>query len=133
MSIFSRKKDKEDEENGYIFHTDDLLIVFNEDSRTSDINHITDISDHSITVEGLYKIPILDCDITTGKSGRNFFYRAPQKSIVETQRLAQLEKSMILNQITAYEPPILPTSLDWTKGLLFAMLFIAIIVIAFVA
>src|SRR5690625_1705428 len=135
MSIFDRFRPNrdEEEENEYSFPTNDLLIVFNEDSSTSDINYITEIDDESITVEGLYQVPIIDCDITTGKSGRNFFYRAPQKSIQETERLAKLEHSIVLTQITSYEPPILPNSIDWVKGLLFAMLFVAMIVIVFVS
>lgn len=130
MAIFSRKKE---ETNEYSFETNDLLIVFDEDNRTSDINYVTDVSEDSVTVEGLYKVPLADCDITTGKDGRNFFYRAPHRSIKETERLAELEQNMVLTQITAYQPPILPNSLDWTKGLLFALLFIAFIIIAVVA
>src|SRR5690625_217237 len=124
-----RKKD--DEENEFNIQTDDILIVFDSDNLTSDINYITYIDDESVTVDGLYKVPIADCDITTGRNGRNFFYKAPQKSIQETERLARLEKSIVLTQITAYEPPLMPNSIDWIKGLLFAMLFLAFIIIAF--
>jgi len=124
-----RKKD--DEENEFNIQTDDILIVFDSDNLTSDINYITHIDDESVTVDGLYKVPIADCDITTGRNGRNFFYKAPQKSIQETERLARLEKSIVLTQITAYEPPLMPNSIDWIKGLLFAMLFLAFIIIAF--
>lgn len=131
MSIFNRKKN--DEADEYVIETDDRLIIFDVDNRTSDINFITDITDEAVIVRGLYKVPILDCEVTTGKNGRNFFYRAPQESVRETERLARLEKSMILTQITAYTPPVMPNSIDWVKGLLFGMLFIAMIIIAFVA
>lgn len=130
MKLFSRKRD---EENEYSFETNDLLIVFDMDNRTSDINHITHITEESVTVEGLYKVPLADCEITTGRDGRNFFYRAPHESIKETERLAALEQSMVLTQITSYEPPIPPNSIDWTKGLLFGLVFIAFIIIAVVA
>lgn len=121
---------KRKEEDEFIFETTDILIVFDNDNKTSDIKTITDFTEDSVIVAGHYKVPILDCEITTGKEGRNFFYRAPSRSIEETGRLAQLEMNMVLEQITAYKPPIPPTSMDWTKGLLFGLVFIAFIVIA---
>ncbi|MCM3708584.1 hypothetical protein M3205_23355 [Cytobacillus firmus] len=123
--FFKRKEDDE-----FLFETTDILIVFDNDNKTSDIKTITDFTEDSVIVAGHYKVPILDCEITTGKEGRNFFYRAPSRSIEETGRLAQLEMNMVLEQITAYKPPIPPSSMDWTKGLLFGLLFIAFIVIA---
>lgn len=126
MGIFNRKKEDE-----YIFETTDLLIVFDDENRTSDINRVTIIEGGAVIVAGHYKVPLLDCEITTGKEGRNFFYRAPSRSIMETERLAQLELNEVLTQITAYKPPIPPTNMDWTKGLLFGLLFVAIIAMAF--
>ena len=104
------------------------MIVFDDEKKTSDINRITSITEDSVIVAGFYKVPILDCEITNGKEGRNFFYRAPSRSIQETGRLAQLEMNMVLEQITAYKPPVPPSSMDWTKGLLFGLVFIAFIV-----
>jgi hypothetical protein len=122
MGIFNRKKDDD-----YIFETTDILIVFDDDKKTSDIQRVTMVDAESVIVAGFYKIPLEDCEITTGKEGRNFFYRAPSQSIVETERLANLEINMVLEQITAYRPPVPPTSMDWTKGLLFAGIFICVI------
>ncbi|MBG9585545.1 hypothetical protein [Cytobacillus firmus] len=121
---------KRKEEDEFIFETTDILIVFDNDNKTSDIKTITDFTEDSVIVAGHYKVPILDCEITTGKEGRNFFYRAPSRSIEETGRLAQLEMNMVLEQITAYKPPTLPSSIDWMKGLLIGLLFVAFIVIA---
>jgi len=118
-------------EEDYTYETTDLLITFDDEKRTSDINRVTVIQDGAVIVAGHYKVPLLDCEITTGKEGRNFFYRAPSRSIMETERLAQLELNEVLTQITAYKPPIPPTSMDWTKGLLFGLLFVALIVMAF--
>jgi len=118
-------------EEDYTYETTDLLITFDDEKRTSDINRVTVIQDGAVIVAGQYKVPLLDCEITTGKEGRNFFYRAPSRSIMETERLAQLELNEVLTQITAYKPPIPPTSMDWTKGLLFGLLFVALIVMAF--
>lgn len=120
-------KKKETEEDFFNLETDDLLIVFDEQKRTSDIRNISEITEESVTVVGYYKVPLEDCIITTGQLGRNFFYRAPSQSIKETERLARLEQSMVLSQITSYKPPVLPNSMDWTKGLLFFMLVVSLI------
>ncbi|AIF45732.1 hypothetical protein [Virgibacillus sp. SK37] len=125
-----RKKENDSE---FSFETNDLLIVFNENNRTSDINFVSEVTEEAVTVDGLYKVPLGDCEITTGKDGRNFFYRAPAQSITETERLAQLEQSMVLNQITNYQPPVMPNSIDWVKGLLIGLIFIAFIVLAVIA
>ncbi|CDQ42130.1 hypothetical protein [Virgibacillus salexigens] len=121
------------EEDEFTLDTTDVLIIFDNDKKTSDINTVTSVTDDSVIVAGVYKVPLSDCEITVGRDGRNFFYRAPSRSITETERLAQLEMNTVLTQITAYQPPILPSSIDWTKGLLFGLIFIAIIVIAVVA
>jgi len=125
MGIFNRRK----EEDEYNFETADILIVFDDEKRTSDIKRITDINGESVIVAGHYKVPFEDCEITTGQDGRNFFYRAPSQSVKETQRLAILEQSMVLTQITSYKPPMPVTSMDWTKGMLFGLVFIAFIVL----
>lgn len=131
MAFLGLRRNK-DEENQFSYETNDLLIVFDEDNKTSDIQVVTDFSDNAVTGE-TYKVPLEDCEITTGRDGRNFFYRAPAKSIQETQRLAELEKNIVLSQITAYRPPELPGAFDWTKGLLFFLLVVAFIIIAVVA
>jgi hypothetical protein len=127
MGLLNKRKNEDE----YIFETTDLLIVFDDDNKTSDIKTITAFAEDSVIVAGYYKVPILDCEITTGKEGRNFFYRAPSRSVQETGRLAQLEMNMVLEQITAYKPPIPPTSMDWTKGLLFAGIFLCVIGLIF--
>lgn len=125
MGLFNWKKDDDE----FAFETTDLLIVFDDEKKTSDINRVTEVTTDSVIVAGQYKVPLDDCVITTGKEGRNFFYRAPSRSIIETERLAKLEMSMVLSQITAYHPPVPPTSMDWTKGLLFGLVFIAFIIL----
>lgn len=129
MGLLNKKR-VDDEFN---YQTDDVLIVFDNDKMTSDIKRVDCIVDEAVQVTGIYKIPLDDCEVTVGSNGRNYFYRAPTKSIVETERLAKLEFNTVLTQITAYKPPVPPSSMDWTKGLLFATLFIAFIVVAIVA
>lgn len=123
MGLFNKKKEEDD----FNFETSDLLIVFDDEKRTSDIKRVTSVMDGAVTVAGFYKIPLHDCEITTGAEGRNFFYRAPSQSIIETERLAELEESMVLSQITAYKTPVPPSAIDWTKGLLFGLVFICVI------
>jgi hypothetical protein len=125
MGLFNRKEDE------FTLDTDDLLIVFDHDKRTSDIKPVTEVTADAVISAGYYKVPLEDCEITNGERGRNFFYRAPSRSIVEVERLAKLEQSMVLNQITAYNPPAPPNSIDWTKGLLFGLVFLAFIILGF--
>lgn len=120
---------KKKKENEFFPETNDILIVFDDENKTSDIQRVSDVREGTVYVTGKYAIPVEDTEITTGPEGRHFFYRAPAQSIIETQRLARLEQSMVLSQITAYKPPVPPAAMDWTKGLLFALVFIAFIVL----
>ena len=128
MVLFQKKEVDE-----FSMETNDLLIVFDNDKKTSDIKSVTDVTDEAVICAGYYKVPLQDCDITVGADGRNFFYRAPSRSVTETQRLAQLELSTVLTQITSYQEPIPPSSIDWTKGLLFGLIFFAFIAIMIIA
>lgn len=121
MTLFNKKNQTEE--------TRDILIIFDNDNKTSDIVDVDYITDGIITVDGLYKVPIADCEVTVGQYGRNFFYRAPERSITEVERLAQLEKQLVLTQITAYEPPTLPTGMDMHKWLLYGLVFLAFITV----
>jgi hypothetical protein len=122
--MFFKKKKEE-----FFPDTNDILIVFDNEHKASDIQRISEIREGTLYVTGKYAVPADDCEITTGLEGRNFFYRAPSQSVLETQRLAALEQNLVLTQITAYRPPMLPTSMDWTKGLLFGLIFLAFIII----
>lgn len=119
--MFFRKKDDK-----YLEETNDLLIVFDHDKKTSDVQRVTDVDEESVTVMGMYKVPIQDCEITNGVEGRNFFYRAPSESVQEVKRLAQLERSMVLQQITSYKPPQ-QDQIDFMKIGLMAIIAIAFI------
>lgn len=125
LKLFNSKKDE------FTLDTDDILVVFNDDTTTADIVRVTEANNESVIAAGRYKVPFEDCEVATGPEGRIFFYRAPAKSVIETERLAKLEYNMVLNQITAYQPPIPPSSMDWTKGILFGLLFVALILVAF--
>ncbi|GAC92359.1 hypothetical protein KN10_2795 [Anoxybacillus flavithermus NBRC 109594] len=123
MALFKRK-----EKDEFFPETNDILIVFDDEKKTSDIQRISDIRDNAIYVTGKYHIPLDDCEVTTGPEGRHFFYRAPSRSVQETKRLAELEKSIVLRQITAYRAPEPQSQMDITKILLFGLVFFAFIV-----
>ncbi|MDZ4588886.1 hypothetical protein [Bacillus cereus] len=125
LSKFSRQKLKEED---YGPQTNDVLIVFDDDKRTSDIKRINVIEEDKLMVIGEYVIPVEDCEITNSATGRNFFYRAPTKSITETRRLAQLEQSMVLTKITNYKPKPPESSFDFTKVGLMLIIIIAFVV-----
>lgn len=122
--LFKRKK-KEDEE--FFAETDDLLVIFDDENKTSVIERVSEIRGGAIYVTGKHAVPLEDAEITNGIEGRIFFYRAPAQSIAETRRLAALEQSMVLSQITAYKPPTPPNSMDWTKAMLFGLVALAFI------
>lgn len=122
MNLFRKRNDDE-----FNFDTDDFLIVFDDEKKTSDIKRVSEIKDGTVYVIGKYAVPLEDCEITTGEFGRNFFYRAPSQSIKETERLAKLEQSIVLRQITEYKPPYDNNGMDIQKWLLFGLVFLAFI------
>lgn len=129
MLKFGRGRKKEDEE--FFAETDDVIVIFDADNKTSVIERVSEIRDGGIYVTGKHVVPFEDAEITNGVEGRIFFYRAPAQSIAETRRLAALERSMVLNQITAYKTPQAPNSMDWTKAMLFGLVALSFIVIGF--
>lgn len=118
MSFLRRRKDSEQTE------TKDVLIVFDDEKKISDINRVDEVDAEKVVVYGKYVVPVQDCEITTGREGRHFFYRAPTRSIQETNRLAQLERSLVLSQITMYKKPD-QTQTDITKLLLIGVICVA--------
>lgn len=129
MLFFGKRKKEEDDE--FFVQTDDVIVIFDDDKRTSTIERVSYIKENTIYVTGKHAVPLQDVEVTNGVEGRIFFYRAPTLSITQTERLAALEMSMVLKQVTAYNPPINQTGMDWTKSLLFGLVFIAFIVIGF--
>lgn len=123
--MFKKKHDE------FFPETNDLLIIFDDEKKTSDIRQISEIKDGAVLVRGPkgYNVPYDDCEITNSEDGRHFFYRAPTQSITETIRLANLEKNIVLNQITSYKPAEDPNKMDMTKIFLFGLVFVAFIIL----
>lgn len=125
LSKFSKQKMKEED---FFPSTNDILIVFDDEAKTSDIKRINNITEDTLFVTSEYAVPIGDCEITNSVNGRNFFYRAPSQSIQETKRLAQLEKSMVLQHITQFKPKPPESPFDIMKIGLMLIILVAFIV-----
>ena len=123
MNFFSKKNDDQ-----LFEELPDLLIVFDNDKQTSDVCNVTSIDEESVTAVGRYKVPLGDCEITNSREGRNFFYRAPSQSVDEVKRLARLEKSLVLNQITSFKPPVDTGGVDFAKLSLLIVCILLIVV-----
>ena len=127
MGLFNKKQS--DEMN---FETDDRLIIYDLEKRTTDIYFVTTVDDEKVIAAGRAVVPKSDCIVTVSEIGRVYTYNAPTEMIVEVEKLAKLEQSIVLQQLTNYTEPIKDNpNLDFTKWALFGLLFVAIIVAAF--
>lgn len=127
MGLFNKKSETD------VFEmSTDRLIVMDVEKRTSDVVYIDDADDMSITSTGRYKVPRGDCDVFTSPEGLVYILKADAQYVQETKRLAALERSVVLAQLTQYKPePKENPNLDMFKWGLFFLLFVAIIVAAF--
>ena len=127
MGLFSKKQ--EDEFNVLL---DDRLVVIDTDQRTSEIVYLDEIIDTHVQATGRYVVPKEECEVTTSPEGRVWIVKANTHIITELQRLAKLEQSIVLRQLTNYKPPVVENpNTDMFKWALFVLLFVAIIVAAF--
>lgn len=88
----------------------DVLVVFREDG-TAEIAPVMDINDERIYAEsydGNYSVPIGDVKSYTGRKGRVFLFPSTIENVTDCQRIAALERSTVLRQIThfAEESPV---------------------------
>lgn len=130
MGLFSRKDELEEELE--FFDTRHKLVIFNEDQRTCEIHAVTTVDEKSVIAAGKHVVDKESCSVYSGEHGLIYAFKAPATILVETARLAQLEKSMVLQQITQYKEPIKENpNLDMKFWALAALLFVAIIAAAF--
>ncbi|MEA0565517.1 hypothetical protein [Lysinibacillus irui] len=126
--MFKSKRKEED----HFLDLDDRLIVYENDGHTCEIYYVTEVNDEAVIAAGRAVVPKGDCDVRTSSEGRVWLYNAPKKHVHEVERLAQLEKSMVLQKITDYKPePKENPNLDMKFWALAALLFVAIIAAAF--
>ena len=126
MGFFNKK------ENDIFELSSDRVVVIDVEKRTSDVVYIDDVDDQSVTATGRYKVPRADCDVFTSSEGLMYILKAETQYITETIRLAALERSVVLKQLTQYKPePKENPNLDMFKWAIVFLLFVAIIVAAF--
>lgn len=86
----------------------DVLIVLT-DNGTADIAEVNDITDLSVNAssdEHDYTIPVGEVrQYVGGPSGRILVFPGSIDNVTDTRRFAELEKSIVLRQITQYSKP----------------------------
>jgi hypothetical protein len=83
----------------------DRLVVMSENG-TADIAIVTDTDDEKIKAASSgsdYIVPLGDLKAYANSRGLIYIYPATQDNIEDAKRLAQLEKSIVLKQITQYK------------------------------
>lgn len=127
MGLFGKKE--VDEFNVLL---DDRLVVIDTEQRTSEIVYLDEITDTHVQATGRYVVPKEECEVTTSPEGRVWIVKANTHIITELQRIAKLEQSIVLKQLTNYKPPVVDNpNMDMKFWGLAALLFVAIIVAAF--
>ncbi|SFT00489.1 hypothetical protein [Paenibacillus sp. 453mf] len=84
----------------------DVLCVFKEDG-TAAIAPIVDIDGERVFAESLdgnMAVPIADLRAYTGPKGRIFLYPTTVENVTDCRRIADLERSTVLRQITHFAP-----------------------------
>lgn len=83
----------------------DTLIVLS-DNQTAAIATVHDqdaVSVHAASIDQEYTIPLSDLKSYVGETGIIYVYKAPEENVEEVRRLAALEKSIVLKQITHFQ------------------------------
>lgn len=92
------------------YEPQDTLIIFKEDC-TADIASVMEINDDRLYAENAvttYSVPIGEVVTYTGRKGRMFLCGATVEASSDFQRIAALERSTVLRQITHFQGDPLP-------------------------
>lgn len=128
MRLFGKSKPNETD----FIESDDRLVMIDVEKHTSDIVFVDQVTDTHIISTGKYSVPKADCEVTTSPNGRVYIVKAQTHVISELERIARLERSVVLQQLTNYKPPKEENpNMDMKFWALAALLFVAIIVAAF--
>lgn len=82
----------------------DMVCIYKDDG-TADIAPVTSINDERIFAQSAssnYSIPLGDVKSYTGPQGRIFLYPSTIENVTDCQRIAALERSTVLRQITHF-------------------------------
>lgn len=112
------------------YEPQDVLVVFKDDG-TAEIAPVSDINDERVYAEsydGNFAVPLGDVKSYTGRKGRVFLYPSTVENVTDCQRIASLERSTVLRQITHFaDEKAVPVKLPMGKiifGILAALILI---------
>jgi hypothetical protein len=116
--------------------TDRDQVVIIDQNGTADIATVYDQDDQSLYAESVtqdYAVPLGDVRALVGPRGRIFMLAADSDYVRDTKRLAALEKSIVLRQVTHFEKPKeLPASgLNIRSILLYALVGVLVLAVIF--
>ncbi|MBY9082623.1 hypothetical protein KIH86_25365 [Paenibacillus sp. HN-1] len=92
------------------YEPQDTLMIYKDEDGTADVATVIDVNDERLYAENAitsYTIPVGQYKTYTGRKGRIFVVGAPLDAVSDYQRIAALERSTVLRQITHYQgdPP----------------------------
>ncbi|MDN4081306.1 hypothetical protein QYF52_25610 [Paenibacillus polymyxa] len=97
MALFASKE---------AYEPQDVLVIFKEDG-TAAIAPVVAVNDERLyaeSAESNYSVPAADVKSYTGPRGRIFLYPTTVENVTDCQRIAALERSTVLRQITHFAP-----------------------------
>ncbi|MMZ53481.1 hypothetical protein D1872_152700 [compost metagenome] len=100
LALFGNKQQVEE------YEPQDVLVILQEDG-TAAIAPVVETNEERIyarSMDGSYTVPKGDVKAYTGPRGRIFMYPTTVENVQDCQRLAALERSIVLRQITHFEP-----------------------------
>jgi hypothetical protein len=114
--------------------THDVLVILSSNG-TAEIAPVLEINEERILAYGEveYSVPIGEAKVYIGRRGRIFTYPASEENITDTKRIAALERSTVLRQITMFEKERMSPAGKLPLGklmLIGAIVLIVIIVLA---
>lgn len=128
MGLLSKKSENVEPD---FYDMGDKLILFDNDKRTVELVPVTSVTADSVESIGRVIVPLSDVEVFVDGYSRVFTYRAPSHIIEETKKLAELEMSTVLQQLTVYKEKPADSPFDVKFLVMAGLLVVAIIAMAF--
>lgn len=115
------------------YEPQDTLVIFKEDG-TADVAAVMEINDERLFAESSassYSVPVGEFKSYTGRKGRIFLVGADVESVSDYQRIAALERSTVLRQITHFQgdAPTAIAGIGLGKKLLIGVSILVVLII----
>lgn len=116
----------------------DMLAIFKEDG-TAELAPVVTINDERLLAgpyvgDGQqYAIPLEHVKSFTGPNGRIFLYPTTVENVTDCQRIAALERSTVLRQITHFQDTVIDTRKPVSKLVIFGVAAAILLLIIMVA